>query len=98
MSLHARSGAVYQRNKFAMARSNAEMVQMRDKIAVGNILNFRNFPFGKLIRKISACKQDEFSCSDGTCVPIKQWCDGKNDCSDNGDEQIGCKKGNKTET
>jgi hypothetical protein len=39
-----------------------------------------------LTLKLTGCGDDEFTCSDGTCVPIFARCDAKNDCSDNSDE------------
>ncbi len=35
---------------------------------------------------IFQCLDDEFSCSDGTCLPFQQRCDGVSDCNDSGDE------------
>ena len=39
----------------------------------------------------TSCSGDEFTCSDGTCVPLNFRCDLKADCSDRSDEQ-NCRK------
>ena len=36
--------------------------------------------------KLTGCSKEDFTCSDGSCVPMTQRCDGKNDCSDETDE------------
>ncbi|XP_063600302.1 uncharacterized protein LOC134776481 [Penaeus indicus] len=38
---------------------------------------------------ITACKEQQFSCSDGTCVELRQRCDMELDCPDDSDE-MGC--------
>ena len=40
--------------------------------------------------KLSACKEDEFTCNDGHCVKMKKRCDQLKHCSDGSDE-MGCK-------
>lgn len=35
---------------------------------------------------LTACDDDQFTCSDGACVSINQRCDYENDCVDNSDE------------
>ncbi|XP_050740132.1 uncharacterized protein LOC127010309 isoform X2 [Eriocheir sinensis] len=40
---------------------------------------------------LSACHDTEFTCGDGTCVPLSQRCDLRVNCPDNTDE-IGCEK------
>ena len=45
----------------------------------------------------SNCGQFEFSCSDGTCIPIQKKCNFVPDCWDNGDE-IDCQLLNKNKT
>ena len=39
--------------------------------------------------KLTACKDGEFTCYDGLCVPMEKRCDQMFDCSDNSDE-MGC--------
>ena len=31
-----------------------------------------------------------FLCTNGKCLPNEMKCDGKNDCGDNSDEDLGC--------
>ncbi|XP_042886361.1 uncharacterized protein LOC122262432 [Penaeus japonicus] len=38
---------------------------------------------------LTACKEQQFSCSDGSCVELKQRCDMELDCPDDSDE-MGC--------
>ncbi|ELT90938.1 hypothetical protein CAPTEDRAFT_176051 [Capitella teleta] len=35
----------------------------------------------------SACRDDEFTCGSGSCLPVAFVCDGKNDCGDYSDER-----------
>ncbi len=34
------------------------------------------------------CETYEFSCADGTCIPLEKQCDLVNDCSDGSDESL----------
>ena len=36
--------------------------------------------------KLTGCSEEEFTCSDGSCVHMTSRCNGKNDCSDETDE------------
>ena len=36
---------------------------------------------------LSSCNDDQFTCDDGTCVPIEFRCDKKQDCMDISDEK-----------
>ncbi|XP_062904698.1 low-density lipoprotein receptor-related protein 1-like isoform X1 [Mobula hypostoma] len=36
------------------------------------------------------CGKDEFTCSNGNCIPIELQCDMFNDCSDSGSDEQGC--------
>lgn len=35
---------------------------------------------------LSVCTENQFTCDDGTCVPLAQRCDLKYDCRDHADE------------
>ena len=41
----------------------------------------------KLELQLSACYEDQFTCNDGTCVPLEFRCDNKQDCLDVSDEK-----------
>jgi hypothetical protein len=43
----------------------------------------------KAILTFTGCSSSEFTCMDGSCVQMKNRCDGRVDCGDNSDE-IGC--------
>ena len=34
------------------------------------------------------CKDDEFNCEKGYCIPLDRRCDLKNDCEDKSDEEV----------
>ena len=36
---------------------------------------------------LTACSEDEFTCTDGTCQPLAHRCDLKADCADRSDEE-----------
>ena len=36
---------------------------------------------------LSNCDEDQFSCSDGTCIPLDNRCNKKSDCRDTSDEK-----------
>ena len=36
------------------------------------------------------CQSDEFTCSNGQCIPDNEECDGNSDCNDNSDEHSNC--------
>ena len=38
------------------------------------------------VLKLTGCSEEEFTCSDGSCVSMTSRCNGKNDCSDETDE------------
>ena len=40
---------------------------------------------------LTKCSINEFTCNDGSCVPLENRCDLKPDCEDNSDEKL-CKK------
>lgn len=42
---------------------------------------------------IAPCPLPDFTCPDGSCIPMRKHCDGKPDCPGNHDE-IGCADGN----
>ena len=42
------------------------------------------------ILKLTGCSEDQFTCDDGSCVPMSNRCDGKSDCLDETDE-VECK-------
>ena len=37
-------------------------------------------------QELTGCSEEEFTCSDGSCVSMTSRCNGKNDCSDETDE------------
>lgn len=39
---------------------------------------------------ISACPQNQHTCSNGQCIPKDQYCDRFKDCADGSDEPAGC--------
>ena len=39
-----------------------------------------------MVLKLTGCSEEEFTCSDGSCVHMTSRCNGKNDCSDETDE------------
>ena len=41
----------------------------------------------------TACSEDQFTCSDGSSVPLNFECDGVQDCSGGEDEQNDCPEG-----
>ena len=43
----------------------------------------------KVILTLTGCSKDEFTCSDGDCIPMESRCDGRADCKDSSDE-VGC--------
>merc|ERR1739838_316029 len=36
---------------------------------------------------LSTCYEDQFTCNDGTCIPLEYRCDNKQDCLDVSDEK-----------
>lgn len=36
---------------------------------------------------VAPCPASDFTCLDGSCVPLARRCDGKNDCPNGADEQ-----------
>jgi Low-density lipoprotein receptor domain class A len=38
--------------------------------------------------KLKQCKQTEFGCFDGHCIPFNERCDGSQDCADKSDEKF----------
>ena len=40
---------------------------------------------------LTSCSEDQFTCTDGTCISLKYRCDLKADCTDRSDEEL-CKK------
>ena len=40
---------------------------------------------------LTSCSEDQFTCTDGTCISLKYRCDLKADCVDRSDEEL-CKK------
>ena len=39
---------------------------------------------------IAECREEQFECTPGTCIPGVQWCDGTVDCPDGTDEPANC--------
>jgi hypothetical protein len=37
---------------------------------------------------LTGCRENEFTCSDGSCLNMEQRCDGKAECEDGSDEQV----------
>ena len=37
----------------------------------------------------TACREGEFQCFNGNCIPQSAMCDGIDDCGDNSDERCG---------
>ena len=42
---------------------------------------------GKTTLTLTACSEDQFTCTDGTCQPLIHRCDLKADCPDRSDEE-----------
>ena len=42
-------------------------------------------PYTRVL-KLTGCSKEEFTCDNGSCVPMSSRCDGKSDCSDEADE------------
>ena len=40
-----------------------------------------------LVLQLSNCNPDQFTCNDGTCIPLSSRCDKKPDCRDKSDEK-----------
>jgi hypothetical protein len=40
---------------------------------------------------LTKCSEDEFTCNDGSCQPLENRCDLKQDCEDRSDEKL-CQK------
>ena len=47
-------------------------------------------PLGKYLRRYYRCSTVEFTCDDGTCIPLVNRCNITPDCPDNSDE-VGCR-------
>ena len=52
---------------------------------------FRKLFLELLFQNQTACSSEEFTCTDGTCVPLHFRCDLKADCLDRSDEED-CRK------
>ena len=40
-----------------------------------------------MMMALTGCNTTEFSCNEGSCVPMDQKCDGRTDCKDGSDEE-----------
>lgn len=44
--------------------------------------------------EIAPCRDTEFTCHDGSCIPKRKHCDGKQDCPPRGEDEMNCSDGN----
>lgn len=61
---------------------------------VTNIITL-NFAYDLYQQKdcVIKCKEDQFQCEHGHCIPVRWHCDGETDCLDSSDEES-CEQGN----
>lgn len=44
--------------------------------------------------EVAPCRDTEFTCHDGSCIPKRKHCDGRPDCPPRGEDEVDCSDGN----
>ena len=82
--------ATHQKHKEFLATSNAEKSSLslgRHNWTVHNDSKSCSLsPTYTTVLKLTGCSKEEFTCDDGSCVPMAERCNGKTDCLDETDE------------